>query len=106
MPTNEISATGSILLRWPSQVTILEDVKVSIRTARTYASSYTVDIAARELTFTNIFFSTFNRQITIEINPVTNPKGAVSTEGFSIYTFDDANQLYPIDMIENIMPEM
>ena len=45
---------------------------------------------SRTITWTGVVPAETSNEITIEINPVTNPKTSLNLAGFLIYTYDDS----------------
>lgn len=98
-PSNAISSSGSIVIGWPSQVTITSSVKCTVTTTQRFVSNCEISVSKRTITITEVFEKTdyYSQSIAIELYPVINPKDNRLVNGFTIKTYDDANQKYQID---------
>ncbi len=91
-PFNKISSsTGSMVLNWPTSVTIYSNVTVTVTTTNTVTTYSSLSTSSRQIIWKGIFSSGFTSEVTIMLNPVQTPISATDRSGFYIYTYDDAD---------------
>jgi len=92
IPTNKIGPEGAMIITWPSQVGIGNNVKVLVTTNQKRSPKIAINTGARTLTITDItsgITGGYNGMVQVEVYPVTNPRDNRVLNGFKIDTYDD-----------------
>lgn len=101
-PTNSIGSAGSIVITWPSQVSINSTASCQVTTNTKQSNLCTIDTTRSTVTIKNAFTpftSGYTGSVLIELYPVQNPIENQAVNGFQIATFNDAALSQKIDVL-------
>ena len=97
-PINALPATGSIVLKYPSQINLADGVntKCFVTTNKLFSNNCVIDPVARTVVITGVFASAapYSSAITIMLQNVQNPPDnrRFPHDGFDLRTYSDASQ--------------
>lgn len=105
-PYNRIGADGSLIITWPTQVTITSGVSCTVTTNNQYSANCIIDTTKRTISITKVFVGTstttgYTSSIIVALSPVRNPKDNRVVNGYVVNTYDDTSFVYKIDVLED-----
>ena len=104
---NEIPVNGSIIITYPSEVSLADSSVTAVTCSVNVATSpnCTHDSVNRQITITNVVTASSlvtGTNVTIELNEMKNQENATATGSFSIETFEvDSSVNYAIDRVNS-----